>query len=493
MISSESAKGRIGIESACYWRKGPERPGPKTIKTEIFFMPAAAAAEKDGCFTNTQRLIQWHDKAVDPPEDCRSDTWFVYDLGKRLKKLYAGSTRDRDQGLLNLTWNYEFDRPELLPDGSTSRIGGEPDAGKVLMEINGYTVGDGSQVPDFNSLRDDGSTACGCWVYSGVFPEKGRNRSRSRKRTPGIYTSPDWGFSWPLNRRLMYNRASADPKGRPWSERKKYMWWDEEAQRWTGPDVPDFEPGKSPDYRPNPESRGMEAIAGDAPFIMKPDGRGWLFAPMGVKDGPLPTHYEPIESPLDNLLYPDQRNNPTAKRYDVELNEYNPPTEEFPIVATNYRLTEHYLSGPMSRFDSWLNELQPEMFIEISPQLANEKGIEHGGWMVAWNKRGAIEARAMVTPRIMPLTVHGRIVHQIGMPFHWGFSGETVGGIANDLTAIITDPNVSMHEAKAITVNVRAGRLEPRADIEPLPAAPWPTREPSPDTPKSDQPEGQAI
>jgi formate dehydrogenase major subunit len=481
------------IDTAAFWYKGPENPDPLAIGTEVFFVPAASISEKDGTFTNTQRLLQWHDKAVDPPDDCRSDAWFVYDLGKRMKALYAGSARERDQGLLSLTWNYELDHPEVLPDGTVSTIAGEPDVSKILMEINGYTVADKKQVPDFNGLRDDGTTACGCWVYSGVFPDKDRNRSRSRRRTPGQYTSPEWGFSWPLNRRMMYNRASADPKGRPWSERKKYMWWNEDEKRWTGPDVPDFEPAKSPEYRPKPDSLGMEAIAGDAPFIMKPDGRGWLFAPMGVKDGPLPTHYEPIESPFGNLLYPERRSNPTVDKHADGLNEYNPPTDEFPIIATNYRLTEHYLSGPMSRFDSWLNELQPGMFIEISPELAREKGIEHGGWMVAWNKRGAIEARAMVTRRIMPLTVHGRTVHQIGMPFHWGFSGETVGAIANDLTAISTDPNVSMHEAKAITVNVRSGRLGPNAEIAPLPPAPWPTRESSPETPISDQPEGQAI
>lgn len=481
------------IDTAAFWYKGPEKPDPATVGTEVFFIPAAASAEKDGTFTNTQRLLQWHDKAIDPPDDCRSDTWFVYELGKRLKRAYAHSTRERDQGLLNLTWDYEHAHREMLPDGAISRIEGEPDVQKILMEINGYTVADQKQVPDFNSLRDDGSTACGCWIYSGVFPEKGHNRARSRKRTPGVYTSPDWGFAWPLNRRLLYNRASADPEGKPWSERKKYMWWDEEKRRWVGPDIPDFEPGKAPDYRPQPDSRGMEAIAGDAPFIMKPDGRGWLFAPMGTKDGPLPTHYEPLESPIENLLYPNQRANPTVERYDVDLNEYNPNDNEYPIVATNYRLTEHYLSGPMSRFDSWLNELQPGMFIEISHELAQEKGIEHGGWMVAWNTRGAIEARAMVTRRIMPLTVHGRTVHQIGMPFHWGFRGETVGAIANDLTAISADPNVSMHEAKAFTVNVRAGRLPANGGTEPLRPAPWPTREPSPDTPKSDQPEGQAI
>jgi formate dehydrogenase major subunit len=481
------------IDTAAFWYKGPEKPDPTTIGTEMFFMPAASNSEKDGTFTNTQRLLQWHDKAIDPPGDARSDTWFMYDLGKRLKKLYAGSTRECDQGLLHLTWDYEHERPEVLPDGALSRIEGEPSAEKILMEMNGYTVADRKQVANFNSLRDDGSTACGCWIYSGVFPQAGENRARSRKSTPGVYTSPEWGFAWPLNRRMMYNRASADPQGRPWSDRKKYMYWDEAQQRWTGPDVPDFEPTKAPGYRPDRDARGMDAIPGDAPFIMKPDGRGWLFAPMGAKDGPLPTHYEPLESPVSNLLYPEQRNNPTAERYDVPMNAYNPNDQEFPIVATNYRLTEHYLSGPMSRFDSWLNELQPSMFIEISPELAAEKGIENGGWMVAWNARGAIEARALVTRRIQPLTVQGRTLHQIGMPFHWGFSGETVGAMANDLTSVSGDANVSMHEAKAITLNVRAGRLTQGDTDEPLPAAPWPTREPSPDTPESDQPEGQAI
>ena len=481
------------IETACFWYKGPENPDPATIGTEVFFVPAASNTEKDGTFTNTQRLLQWHDKAVDPPGDCRSDSWFVYDLGKRLKRLYAGSTKERDQGLLNLTWDYDPDHPELLPEGKPSRIEGEPSAEKILMEMNGYTVADRKQVKDFTQLKDDGSTASGCWIYSGVFPDEHTNRSRSRKRTPGLYTSPEWGYAWPLNRRMMYNRASADAEGKPWSERKKYMYWDEAAKRWAGPDVPDFEPTKEPGYRPTSDSRGMEAIAGDAPFIMKPDGRGWLFAPMGAKDGPLPTHYEPMESPVPNLLYA-QRESPVVETYDeVDFNPYNPLDPEFPIVATNYRLTEHYLSGPMSRFDSWLNELQPGMFIEISPELAGERGIEHGGWMVAWNRRGAIEARAMVTHRIQPLKVNGRTLHQIGMPFHWGFAGETVGAIANDLTALSADPNVSMHEAKAITVNVRAGRLADAAEMQPLPAAPWPTRDAAPDTPASAQPEGQAI
>src|SRR5258706_1813066 len=447
------------IESACYWYKGPENPDPKKIKTEIFFMPAASNTEKDGAFTNTQRLLQWHDKAVDPPGDCRSDAWFVFQLGRLMKKLYADSKVPRNQGLLNLTWNYDHDRMPSLPDGSLSRIVGEPEMEKILREINGYTVADGKHVSGFSDLKDDGSTACGCWIYSGVFPEPGRNRARSRKRDPNNYTSPDWGFAWPHNRRMMYNRASADPAGKPWSERKKYLWWDAAEKKWTGIDTPDFEPDKPPDYRPNKDSRGMDAIAGDAPFIMKPDGRGWLFAPSGTKDGPLPTHYEPLESPVPNLLYPEQAS-PVVEIYKDKLNELAEAMDaEYPVVGTTYRLTEHYLSGPMSRFNSWLNELQPAMFVELSPELAQERGIVHGGWMTVWNKRAAIEARAMVTHRIQPLTVNGRRLHQVGIPFHWGFAGECVGSMANDLTSMIADPNVSMHEAKAFTCDVRAGRV----------------------------------
>ncbi len=236
----------------------------------------------------------------------------------------------------------------------------------------------------------------------------------------------------------------------------------------------------------------MESISGAAPFIMKPDGKGWLYAPAGTKDGPLPTHYEPVESPVANPFY-DQQDNPAVETYDMPLNLKSPSLDpQYPIVATTCRLTEHYLSGPMSRFDSWLNELQPEMFVELSPELAAERGIRHGDWMVVWNKRGAIEARAMVTSRVRPLRVQGRTLHQIALPFHWGFAGETVGSMPNDLTSIVADPNVSMHEAKAFTCNVRAGRLRQHRDA-PLEAAPFPRRGPMPDTPRPQQPEGEGT
>ncbi len=484
-------------ESATFWKNDPTGPPPDQIKTEVFFVPAAAAPEKEGSFTNTQRLVQWHDKAVDPPDDCRSDAWFVYNLGKRLKAMYAGSLDPRDAAIQNLTWEYEHEDPPRLPDGRMTRIEGEPDVEKVMQEVNGYHLnqtdpnnGKPLLLSGFSECKDDGTTACGCWIYSGVFPAYNRNRARERKITNNR-VQPEWGFAWPHNRRMMYNRCSADPQGRPWSERKKYIWWDEKERKWVGIDEPDFEPNKPPDYRPSPGAKGMEAIAGDAPFIMKPDGRGWIFAPGGTKDGPFPTHYEPVESPVRNPLY-KQQESPTVRLFEGPLNVIaQGPTEEYPIVGTTFRLTEHYLSGPMSRFNSWLNELQPEMFVEMSPELAAERGIQHGSWVTVSTARASISARAMVTRRIRPMVVEGRTIHQIGLPFHWGYAGETVGSNANDLTSLVADPNVSMHEGKVFSCQVRPGRVEETPTEPTQPYAPWPTREPAPDTPRAAQPEGQ--
>ncbi len=458
------------VESAAFWHKGPEPVDPHTIKTEVFLLPAAASTEKEGSFTNTQRLIQWRDKAIDPPSDARSDLWFTYHLGKRLKELYADSQEPRDRGLQALLWDYDREEPE-----HDSRIHDEPDALLVLKEINGYvvyptdksaseqkqvyTLHNAPHVPGFAALKADGSTACGSWIYSGVYPEPGKNRAASR--TPGGYTDLEWGYAWPANRRILYNRASADPQGNPWSERKKYIWWDEDQKKWTGYDIPDFPVGKAPSYIPPPDATGIDAIAGSDPFIMKPDGRGWLFVPKGLKDGPLPTHYEAAESPVANLLYTQQRN-PAALmnkgRKDNRLAEIN--DAHYPIVITTYRLTEHHVSGPMTRWMPWLNALQPALFAELSPELATERKIKHGDWMVICTPRGEIEARAMVTKRLRPLQISGRQVHQIGLPFHWGFQGKSRGSITNDLTHMVLEPNVSIEEAKAFTCDVRPGRLD---------------------------------
>jgi len=479
------------IETATFWKDGPDAPDPAAIKTEVFFLPAALVAEKPGTLTNTQRLVQWHDKAVDPPGDCRSDLHFMWHLGKRLRELYKGSAAPRDQGLLNMTWDYASDEsPETLPDGTVSRVTDEPSATKVLKEINGYGVADGRQLAGFQDLRDDGGTACGCWIYSGIFPDDRHNRAADRVSDPAARVNLTWAWAWPANRRIMYNRASADPAGKPWSERKAYMYWDEARGAWAGPDVPDFPPDKRPDYRAAPDAKGMDAIDGDSPFILKPDGKGWLFAPSGVKDGPLPTHYEPVESPVGNALY-KQRTNPMAQFDQVPLNPMAPQDPEFPLVVTTYRLTEHYLSGPMSRFDSWLNELQPAMFVEMSPELAAKRGVAHGDWVTISSARSTIEARAMVSPRIRPLRVGGCVVHQVGLPIHYGYSGEVAGSNANELAAMESDPNVSMHESKAFTCQIRKGRLARPSDVPSVPVAPRAQAAPMAATPDQAQPEGR--
>jgi formate dehydrogenase major subunit len=436
------------VESAAFWKDAPEVKNgsvrSEDIKTEVFMMPAAGIPEKEGSLTNTQRLLQWHDKAVDPPGDCTTEPWFLYHLGRRLKELYADSPRAEAEPLQALTWEYP-----------THGANAEPDIEAVLREINGYTVEDGTQVESYADLQDDGSTACGCWIYSGVFPSDGENRARGRIR--GTFPNLGWGFAWPLNRRILYNRASADPQGKPWSERKKYIWWSESEGKWRGLDVPDFNTTKHPAYRPNPDDVGDDALPGDAPFIMKSDGLGWLFVPEGLADGPLPTHYEAIESPATNPLY-NQQHNPTAKIWRRKDNPLDDGSGRFPYVLTTYRLTEHHTAGGMTRWNNTLAELQPELFAEISPQLAKEKGIENGGWMTISTPRGKIEAKALVTERMNPLQINGKTVHTVGMPWHWGFAGIATGDIANDLTSIVGDPNVSIHEAKTLVCNIWAGR-----------------------------------
>jgi formate dehydrogenase major subunit len=441
-------------ETAAFWYAAPEGWKPADIKTEVFLIPTAGPGEKEGTFTNTQRLLQYHDKAVDPPNDTRSDLWFLYHLGRRLKDLYHESTNPRDDGLRHLTWDYLPQRPD--PE---YRVKDEPSAEKVLMEVNGYTVADHKQVPDFERLKDDGTTACGVWIYSGVFPAPGQNMARRRNRTPGNYVDPEWGFAWPANRRILYNRASADPAGKPWSERKKYVWWDAARGAWTGLDVPDFPLKKAPETPAKEQGVGMELHSGADPFTLKADGRGWLFAPSGLKDGPLPTHYEPLESPISNDLYPRQ-DSPVAKRFRRKDNPTSPVGDpQFPYIVTTYRVTEQYTSGSMSRWNSWLSELMPEMFAEISPELAAAKGIENLDWVVISTPRNQIECKALVTRRMRPFRHSGKIIHEVGLPYHWGYKGLVTGAMANDLIALSEEPNVYIQEDKALTCNLRKGRL----------------------------------
>jgi formate dehydrogenase major subunit len=445
------------IETATFWRDSPEVQSgelrPEAIQTEVFLMPASSHVEKEGTFTNTQRLIQFRDKALNSPGDARSELWFMHHLAKRVRAHYAGSERERDWPIVNLKWDY----PEIGDEQ-------EPDVEAVIKEINGYDVATGRPLSSFTELRSDGSTACGCWIYSGIYAD-GVNQARRRQpgdiSAPGGSVSPEWGFAWPANRRILYNRASADPQGKPWSERKRYVWWDEEHGRWTGYDVPDFPADKDPQYRPESDARAMDAIGGADPFMMMADGRAWLYTPSGLLDGPLPTFYEPLESPVPNLLYPKQNANPAVIRWQRPENPYHDLGDpRYPLVATTFRLTEHHTAGGMSRTVPWLVELQPEMFAEIDPQLAADRGIEDGGWMTIFTERAEIEARAKVTHRIRPLKVDGRVIHQVGLPWHWGYSGISQGDTVNELGVLAADPNTSIQDDKAFTCNVRAGRRQ---------------------------------
>jgi formate dehydrogenase major subunit len=448
-------------ETVEFWKA----PGvdAKDVKTEVFFLPAAPAAEKDGSLTNTMRLIQWHERAVKPPGDVRSDADFFCGLAHRLQKLYAGSKKERDKGFLaaNFTYGGKPDEPEMV---------------EVLKEINGVATEDitdkdgkvvykkGQPINTFAHLTDDGKTTSGCWIYTGVTVEgpDGKLVNKSAGRKPADdkdYLAHGWAFAWPANRRILYNRAAADLKGKPWSEKKKLIWWDPEAPgqkpedkgKWVGMDVPDFNAFLAPD-----------AKNGDKPFIMRADLVGGFFGPLN--DGPFPEHYEPIESPTKNLLS-KQQNNPVAKIWKVpdQQNELAPVgSPDYPYVITTYRLTEHHLSGVMSRYLPMLAELHHSHFAEISHELAKELKIDNGEKVTVLSPRGKVHVTAMVTHRLKPFTINGKTVHQIGVPWHWGWKGVeelpgSKGDITNDLSATVGDPNVYIQETKAFVCNVKKG------------------------------------
>ncbi len=486
-------------ETASFWKDSPEVARGELriedIKTEVFLLPAAAAAEMDGSFTNTQRLVQWHDKAADPPGDARSDIWFTVHLGRRLKEVYAGTAEPRDRPIQALAWDYLDRNPQIATQNND-----EPSAELILKEINGFTAADGRPVAGFHELKDDGSTACGGWVYSGIFAPDSEHPSglnRAANRHGDDWISLGWAWSWPANRRILYNRASADLVGRPWPKEARlarqktdgkfagYVYWKPQQQAagepeasasgsaiggltpparralgsWVGVDIPDFPLTKPPDAAAKPGAAGMDAHDGASPFVMKSDGKGWLFVPTGLVDGPLPTHYEPYESPVENVVYRQQAN-PLTKVWNVPGNEYAPVgSAEFPCVLSTYRLTEHHLSGTMSRWLPWLAELQPELFVELSPEHACELAINNTDWVRIITPRGAIRAKALVTRRIRPFTIRGRTIHHVGLPWHWGYKGISTGDVVNDLSALVGDPNVSIHEAKVFVC--RVDRIDP--------------------------------
>jgi formate dehydrogenase major subunit len=469
-------------ETASFWKDSPEvRNGtlnPADIQTEVFFLPAAAVPEMDGSFTNTQRLVQWHDKAADPPGDARSDIWFTVHLGLRLKELYKDSAEARDQGFKNLTWDY-IDAEENTRNGWA--ITDEPSATRVMQEINGVTWADKKLLKGFADLKDDGSTACGAWIYSGIFApdaEHPEGFNRAAARQGDDWVALGWGFAWPANRRQMYNRASADPAGKPWPKEARlaqqlsggkfagYVYFDPAADggkdaqgnaitgKWVGLDIPDFPTTKKPTAQAKPGGVGLDFHDGASPFIMKGDGKGWLFAPSGAVDGPLPTHYEPYESPVANPVY-KQQTNPATKIWEPAERLAAVGSADFPHILSTYRLTEHHLSGTMSRWLPWLAELQPELFAEISPEHAQELGIANTDRIAISTPRGSITAKALVTRRVRPYTIGGKQIHYVGLPWHWGYKGIAVGDVVNNLSAMVGDPNVSIHEAKVFVCNVK--------------------------------------
>lgn len=430
----------LETETARFWENHGEfnNIDSSKVQTEVFLLPSTCFAEDEGTFTNSSRTLNWRWKAADPPGQARTDIDIIADLFLRLRDKYQKGGGKGAKPILATDWQYKDPA--------------HPTADELLRELNGRALVDlkdptdatkvlvkgGQQLASFAQMRDDGSTMGACWIYTGAYTDKGNITMRRDNADPsGLGITPGWGFAWPANRRILYNRASADPQGKPWSERKKYLYWD--GAKWTGPDVPDFPPGSAPDKNAGP-------------FIMNPEGVSRLWVRKLMADGPFPEHYEPFESPVANVLHPKTSSNPAARVFKGDLEVFG-SAKDFPYVATTYRLTEH--------FHYWtktvkLNAIvQPEFFVEISPELAKEKGIANGQMVRVSSNRGSVKGRAVVTKRIPVLKVDGKTVHTVGMPIHFGFVGETKKAIGiNSITPAVGDANTQTPEFKAFLVDI---------------------------------------
>jgi formate dehydrogenase major subunit len=430
----------LDTETSRFWENvGPFNPAdPASIQTEVFQLPTTCFAEENGALVNSARWLQWHWKAANPPGDAQTDIWIMTGIFHRMREMYRKEGGALPDPILNLTWNY------------TNPI--EPNPEELAKEMNGRALVDikessgelalhaGQLLDGFSQLRDDGTTESGCWIFSGSFTEKGNQMARRDATDPreqGI--APNWAWAWPANRRILYNRASADVAGNPWNPQKPIIEWD--GSRWVGIDVPDYGPTVSP-------SEGV------GPFIMNDEGLGRLFAREQMVDGPFPEHYEPFESPVPNVLHAKVQTNPAARVFADDRKMFG-DASEFPYVATTYRLTEHFHFWTKHALINAI--LQPEEFVEIGEALAKEKGIAQAGWVRVWSKRGAVVCKAYVTKRIRPMMVDGKPTHVIGVPIHWGFTGLARKGYgANTLTPSVGDANVQTPEFKAFLVNVEA-------------------------------------
>lgn len=433
------------------WERPVENPNvpkftPAEIDTEVFFLPAAAVYEKEGTAAQTGRWVQYRWKGADPVGESKADLWIYNELGKKLKKLYAGSTRKEDEPLVNMTWDYDNEH-------------GEDDVLKVANELCGFSTVDGKPVEGFAKLKDDGTTASGCWIYCGATTLKDgkwiyKPQLRKNEDPSGLGLFPEWGWAWPVNRRIIYNRCSVQPDGvTPWpgDKERQLVRWDptaladptkpEALGKWVGVDVPDFIGTTAPE---NP--------AFTKPFIMLPEGRACFFAAKtSMKDGPFPEHFEPWESPTKNMMNSRDLNPPTK----VFEPEKQGKVEQYPIIGTTYRVSEHWQTGALTRNLPWLAELMPNMFVELSEELAKEKGIKNGRKVIISTTRGDVEALACVTKRFKPFNINGKQVHEIGLIWQYGFKGYATGDSANRVTPHIGDANSMCPEYKAWLCDIR--------------------------------------
>lgn len=414
-------------ESASFWQK-EAGSDPSKVNTEVFLLPACSSYEKEGSISNSSRWMQYRWQAIKPLGESKADLEIIHELTTRIKALYKNEAGPAAAPINALYWNYG--------------TGHHPDIDLVAREINGYDVNTGKLIAGFGNLKDDGSTCSGNWIYCGFYPEEGKNRSKNRdNKDTGMSNYLNWSYAWPMNRRILYNRCAADLNGKPWSKDKEVIWFDAVQGKWVGHDVPDFVAIKKP---------GEPGFT--SPFIMMADGVGGLYAPT-LNDGPFPEHYEPFESPIPNP-FSKQEINPAIQLFDGEFNKRGFKAD-FPIVATTYRVSEHWQSGSMTRNQEWLSELVPHMYIEMSEELAKEKGIKNKDKIIVSSARGEVKAFAMVTKRFKPHKINGKNVHQIGMPWHFGYKGIATGDTANRLTPHIGDANTTIPEYKAFLCDVR--------------------------------------
>jgi formate dehydrogenase major subunit len=431
----------LATETSEFWKNHGESNDVDSskIQTEVFRLPTTLFAEEEGSLVNSTRWLQWHWKGAEPPGECRTDIAIMSGIYMRLREMYAKEGGAFPDAILNLHWPY--------------REAEEPSPDELAKEANGYALEDivdpkdstkvlvkaGQQLSTFGHMTDDGKTASGCWIFAGSWTEAGNQMARRDNSDPsGLGLAPNWAWAWPLNRRILYNRASCDPSGKPWDAKRKLIAWD--GAKWSGADIPDYKVDVPPE-------------AGVSPFIMNNEGVGRLFALDKMAEGPFPEHYEPFESPIGtNPLHPKVVSNPAARVFDKDREHFG-TNAEFPYVGTTYRLTEHFhFWTKHSRINA---SLQPEQFVEVGEALAQEKGIANGDRVVVRSKRGYIKAVAVVTKRIKALEVAGKRVHQIGVPIHWGFTGAARQGfLANTLTPFVGDANTQTPEFKSFLVNI---------------------------------------